>query len=102
MRCRRCASGPGWYRDERALGMTRALVLGGGGVAGIGWELGILKGLYEAGVDLTTADRVVGTSAGSAVAAQVLSGQPLNDLYDRQLSSDLLNSEIAADFDPEE
>ncbi|HVT64914.1 MAG TPA: patatin-like phospholipase family protein [Mycobacteriales bacterium] len=81
--------------------MRRALVLGGGGVAGIAWELGVLKGLYDAGLDLTTADRVVGTSAGSAVAAQVLSGTPLNDLYARQLSSDLLVSEIAAEFDPQ-
>lgn len=81
--------------------MSRALVLGGGGVAGIAWELGILKGLYDAGLDLTTADRLVGTSAGSAVAAQVLSGKPLNELYERQLSSDLLASEIAAEFDPQ-
>jgi len=26
-------------------------VLGGGGVAGIGWELGLLAGLAEAGLD---------------------------------------------------
>ncbi|HVY09950.1 MAG TPA: patatin-like phospholipase family protein [Mycobacteriales bacterium] len=80
----------------------RALVLGGGGVAGIGWELGILAGLQEAGVDLTAADRLIGTSAGAAVAAQVTSGYALEDLYDRQLSADLLSSEIAASFDPEE
>jgi NTE family protein len=37
--------------------MTRtALVLGGGGVTGVAWELGILKGLAEAGVDLSIAD----------------------------------------------
>jgi NTE family protein len=82
--------------------VTRALVLGGGGVAGIGWELGVLQGLADAGVDLTAADRLVGTSAGSAVAAQVMSGFPLQGLYDRQLSSDLLSTELAADFDPEE
>ena len=34
--------------------MTRtALVLGGGGITGIAWELGILQGLAEAGLDLT-------------------------------------------------
>lgn len=82
--------------------MTRALVLGGGGVAGIAWELGVLVGLRDAGIDLTTADRFVGTSAGSAVAAQVLSGVSLEDLYARQLSPALLDSEIRADFDPEE
>ena len=48
--------------------MTRtALVLGGGGITGIAWELGILHGLAEAGIDLTGADTVVGTSAGSVV-----------------------------------
>ncbi len=82
--------------------MTRALVLGGGGVAGIAWELGILTGLLDAGIDLTTADRLVGTSAGSAVAAQILSGVPLEDLYERQLSPALLDSEIQVEFDPEQ
>lgn len=66
--------------------MTRtALVLGGGGVTGIAWELGILKGLAEAGVDLTTADLVVGTSAGSVVGANITSGRTLDELYDAQL-----------------
>lgn len=82
--------------------MTRALVLGGGGVAGIGWELGVLRGLADAGIDLTTADRLIGTSAGAAVAAQITSGFPLSGLFERQLSSDLLSTELAADFDPEE
>jgi NTE family protein len=63
----------------------RALVLGGGGVTGIAWMLGVLHGLAESGVDLTSADVVVGTSAGSAVGAQILSGEPISALYDRQL-----------------
>lgn len=67
-------------------GMTRtALVLGGGGITGIAWELGILKGLADAGVDLSVADLVVGTSAGSVVGAQITSGQSLTELYDGQL-----------------
>jgi NTE family protein len=66
--------------------MTRtALVLGGGGVTGIAWELGILKGLADAGVDLGTADLVVGTSAGSVVGAQVTSGRSIDELYETQL-----------------
>src|SRR3954471_12880235 len=66
--------------------MTRtALVLGGGGVTGIAWELGILKGLADAGIDLTTADVVIGTSAGSVVGAQITSGQTIEDLYATQL-----------------
>jgi NTE family protein len=67
--------------------MTRsALVLGGGGVTGIAWELGMLKGLADAGVDLTDADLVVGTSAGSVVGAQLTSGRTLDDLYAAQLA----------------
>jgi len=62
-----------------------ALVLGGGGITGIAWELGILTGLAEAGVDLTDADVVVGTSAGAVVGAQVTNGVPLADLYAAQL-----------------
>ncbi|MFD1721128.1 patatin-like phospholipase family protein [Amnibacterium endophyticum] len=52
----------------------RALVLGGGGVAGIAWETGMLVGLAEAGVDLGSADRVIGTSAGSVAGALLRSG----------------------------
>ncbi|EFH84453.1 patatin-like phospholipase family protein [Ktedonobacter racemifer] len=64
---------------------TRTLVLGGGGVAGISWELGILTGLYEAGVDLRDADLLIGTSAGSSVGAQIASGTPLDELFAAQL-----------------
>ena len=64
---------------------TSALVLGGGGITGIAWELGILHGLAEAGIDLTGADTVVGTSAGSVVGAQLGSGLSLADLYASQL-----------------
>ncbi|MCX4694582.1 patatin-like phospholipase family protein [Streptomyces sp. NBC_01408] len=63
-----------------------ALVLGGGGLTGIGWECGILYGLARAGVDLAAADLVVGTSAGSVVGAQLTSGLLTpQELYERQL-----------------
>ncbi|MER7462426.1 patatin-like phospholipase family protein [Streptomyces sp. NPDC097981] len=63
-----------------------ALVLGGGGLTGIGWESGILYGLAQAGVDLAAADLVVGTSAGSVVGAQLTSGLLTpQELYERQL-----------------
>jgi NTE family protein len=62
-----------------------ALVLGGGGITGIAWEIGVLSGLAEAGTDLRSADLVVGTSAGSVVGAQVTSGAELEALYARQL-----------------
>jgi len=92
--------------------MRKALVLGGGGVAGIAWELGVLDALMSAGVDLTTADRIVGTSAGSAVGAQLRTGESLESLCARQLvpaeqsaelqvesSLDLLIEQFAACFE---
>jgi NTE family protein len=66
--------------------MDRALVLGGGGVTGIAWEIGVLKGLADAGVDLSDADVVVGTSAGSVVGAQLAGGVPLVEMYESQLA----------------
>jgi NTE family protein len=79
----------------------RALVLGGGGVAGIGWETGVLFGLGDGGVDMTAADVVIGTSAGAAVAAQLLSGTPLGTLYDRHVFPEGPTTEIAAELDIE-
>ena len=51
----------------------RALVLGGGGVTGIGWQVGLLEGLAERGVDLGSAQDVIGTSAGSVSGALLTS-----------------------------
>ncbi len=64
----------------------RALVLGGGGVTGVAWELGVIAGLAEAGIELAAAELVVGTSAGSVVGAQLRSGAALEQLYARQLA----------------
>ena len=57
-----------------------ALVLGGGGVAGIAWEHGVLRGLEEAGAALS-ADVVFGTSAGSVVGARILGDPDLERWY---------------------
>ena len=54
----------------------RALVLGGGGAAGNAWEIGVLAGLFDAGTDVTEADLIIGTSAGSTVAAQISGARP--------------------------
>ena len=78
---------------------TRALVLGGGGVAGIAWETGVLTGLADGGVDVTGADLVVGTSAGSTVAAQITTGVSLADLFARLVDPDGRPGELTAPAD---
>ena len=76
----------------------RALVLGGGGIAGIAWETGILRGIADespkAATALLDSDVLLGTSAGSAVVAQICSGSSLADLFARQVE------EISAELDP--
>ncbi|HEU5470784.1 MAG TPA: patatin-like phospholipase family protein [Actinophytocola sp.] len=62
----------------------RALVLGGGGLAGIAWETGMLAGMAAEGHDVTGAEVLIGTSAGSVVASQVATAVPLATLFDRQ------------------
>ncbi|WP_157387507.1 patatin-like phospholipase family protein [Nocardia terrae] len=52
-------------------GFRTALVLGGGGAVGILWMTGLAVGLRELGIDLSRADRFVGTSAGAVVAANL-------------------------------
>lgn len=70
--------------------MKRALVLGGGGVAGIAWEIGVLCGIADESPatarELLESAVLVGTSAGSAVAAQIGSGLELEELFARQVS----------------
>jgi NTE family protein len=52
------------------------LVLGGGGVLGEAWMMGVLAGIEDAtGFDLRDCDYYVGTSAGSIVAAHLVAGQ---------------------------
>src|SRR4051794_37647544 len=46
-----------------------ALVLGAGGITGVAWQLGILVGLHDRGLDLGAADLIVGTSAGAMTGA---------------------------------
>lgn len=57
-----------------------ALVLGGGGAAGNAWEVGVVAGLFGAGVDVTSAELIVGTSSGSTTAAQISSGARPDEL----------------------
>jgi NTE family protein len=71
------------------------LVLGGGGVTGIAWMTGVLRGLEEKGLNLEQFDKFIGTSAGATVAAQITSGVKIEDLYQRQIDVKKQVNEIA-------
>lgn len=81
----------------------RALVLAGGGIAGIAWETGVLRGIADESPAvarlLIESDVLVGTSAGSAVAAQLSSGHTLDELFDRQVAES--SAEIDSGVDVE-
>ncbi len=62
--------------DRLPAGGERALVLGGGGSTGNAWLIGVIAGLFDAGLDVTTADLTIGTSAGSTAAAQLAGATP--------------------------
>ncbi|RZU66495.1 NTE family protein [Microterricola gilva] len=66
----------------------RALVLGGGGSTGNAWLIGVLAGLFDAGLDVTAADATIGTSAGSTAAAQLAGATP-PELYAAILAAPL-------------
>jgi NTE family protein len=79
-----------------------ALVLAGGGLAGIAWETGVLLGIQELQPDaakriLEAPTALIGTSAGSAVAAQLAGGTPLQQLFDAQLAEE--TAELSVDID---
>lgn len=67
---------------------SRAVVLGGGGATGIAWEVGLLIGLLDAGVDLARADAIFGTSAGSFAGTHLASPSSLSEHYEQQFSLD--------------
>jgi NTE family protein len=79
------------------------LVLAGGGLAGIGWETGILRGIAdetpETAKALLDLDVLVGTSAGSTVAAQLGSGLALDVLFDRQTTASSTELDPAVGID---
>jgi NTE family protein len=81
----------------------RALVLAGGGIAGIAWETGVLCGIADespaAARLLVDSDVLVGTSAGSAVAAQIGTGSTLEVLFDRQVAESSAELDSGVDVD---
>jgi NTE family protein len=80
-----------------------ALVLAGGGIAGIAWETGVLRGIADESPAtarlLVESDVLVGTSAGSAVAAQLSSGNTLDELFDRQVAESSAEIDSGVDVD---
>ncbi len=79
--------------------VERAVVLGGGGVAGIAWSAGLLAGLAQDGVSLADADLVVGTSAGSVVGAWLATGVTPAEMLARQVDPARQTPELAATVD---
>lgn len=79
-------------------------MLAGGGIAGIAWETGVLRGIADVSPTvadlLLGSDVLVGTSAGSAVAAQIGTGSTLDVLFDRQVAES--SAEIDSGVDVEE
>jgi len=81
-----------------------ALVLAGGGVAGIAWETGVLLGIQDGEPDaaariMGAPTTLIGTSAGSTVAAQISAGASLDELFARQLDEKSSEVYVEADFD---
>ena len=76
----------------------RGLVLGAGGVLGAAWTIGALHAVTEVeGFDPHDADVIVGTSAGSVLAALLGSGLTVDDLLSHQRGMPLRH-DVAVDW----
>ncbi len=62
--------------------MKLGLVLGGGGLVGMGYHAGALQALDDLGFDVGAADLMVGTSAGSVMAAYMAAGWKPTDFFE--------------------
>lgn len=83
--------------------VTTGLVLAGGGLAGIAWETGIVCGIADevpdAAAALLASGVLLGTSAGSTVAAQLGSGLGLDELFSRQIAETSAEIDSGVDVD---
>lgn len=70
------------------------VVLGAGGIVGAAYHAGVVTALAEAGFDARRAELLVGTSAGSSIAATLRAGFPPADFAARNLGEPL--SRVAA------
>lgn len=74
----------------------RGLVLGGGGVLGAAWMVGALAALQDAlGIDVRDCEQIVGTSAGSVLAALIAAGVGVDDLRRHQLGQPVTGGPLA-------
>jgi NTE family protein len=62
------------------------LVLAGGGYAASAWEIGIITGMADAGLDVRNAELFVGTSSGARVALHLASGVALDEIFQQRVS----------------
>src|SRR4051794_32605376 len=69
--------------------MRSAVVLAGGGYVASSWEIGLITGMAEVGVDVRSADLFVGTSAGARVALDLTSGMALDEIYQRRVGKEM-------------
>jgi NTE family protein len=79
--------------------MKRALVLGEGGGTGSAWEIGIVKGLLDGGINLNEADLITGTSAGARIGALIRLGRDFNELYNEILTIPAVKPKHLQKFD---
>jgi NTE family protein len=79
--------------------MRRALVLAGGGYAASAWEIGLITGMADAGLEVRNADLFVGTSSGSRVALHLASEVAHEDAFRRRLQPGPPSSERPAVVD---
>lgn len=77
----------------------RGLVLGGGGVLGGSWAVGALNALREvAGFEPCEADAIVGTSAGSVLAALLGAGTTVDELVAQESGQKVTTGPLAGYF----
>jgi NTE family protein len=79
--------------------MRRALVLAGGGYVASSWEIGLIAGMADAGLDARNADLFVGTSSGARVALDLTSGKPLEEFYRKRAGLELSSPEKPIQID---
>lgn len=80
--------------------MSRGLVLGGGGVLGAAWMTGALAVLEErVGFDARESDLLIGTSAGSVLAALLAGGVSVASLLGHQRGEPVADAPVEFDHD---